>query len=177
MSDPFDAQTPSANEVEPDPQDPEDAAGMQAAGDLDEDELAADPLEEGIEPPERWSTVTEGRPRPRDERQTEPLEERLTEERPDVDTRQASQPLTETRVHELDESVDERAGAEVADGVDPGEDTAPVESRHGAVLEGDETEPTGLSATTAEGADVDSDEITATRAPEEGAERVEDGER
>lgn len=175
MSDPFDAEAPSANEVEPDPQAPEDPADLQSAGDLDEDELAVDPLEEGVEPPERWSSVAVERPTPREERAGESLDERLTEERPDIDTSEARQPLTETRVHELDESVDERATAEVADGVDADETTdEPVVAEHGPVLESYRVEPTGLSASSAEGIDAEDDETASGRSPEEGAERIED---
>lgn len=174
MSDPFEGRTPSANEVEPDPQDPEDPNDLQSAQNLDEDELNVDPLEEGVEPPERWSSVAEERPTPREQREGETLDERLTEERPDTPTGGVERPLTETREHELDESVDERAAAEVADGVDEEEFAdRPVEAEHGAVLEGEQVESTGLSASTNEGID-SADGEASGRMPEEDAERVED---
>ena len=169
MSDPFDASTPSPSEVEPDPRDPEDPAALQSAENLDEDELGADPLEEGVEPSEQWSEVTASRPTPREQREGESLDERLTEERPD--TAPVEQPpLAETRMHELDETVDERAAAEVADDAT---DTEWVETEHGAVLEGEQVEPTGLPASTREG----SDRGTSSGAPEEEAERVDDSAR
>lgn len=174
MSDPFDAQTPSANEVSPDPLAPEDPADLQSAGDLDEDELAVDPLERGVEPPESWSTVAEERPTPREMRAGESVEERLAEERPDPAT-EARPPLAETREHELDESVDDRAAAEIADGVDDDESVAePVDVERGPVLESYDAEATGLTASSAEGIDADDESITPSRSPEEGAERVED---
>ena len=182
MSDPLDASTPSANEVRPDPAEPEDPADLQSAGDLDEDELGTDPLEDGVEPAERWSPVAEGRPTPGEQREGSTLEQRLAEEGSDnwedVDTK----PVGESRVHELDESVDERAAAEVSDGVSeqpPGEGVLPGggpagswDTEHGAVLQGETTEETGLSAQTNEG---EAGGPVSTTAPEEAAERVEDG--
>jgi hypothetical protein len=116
MSEPENTSPPSAHEVDPDSWNPQDPAVLQSAGDLDEDELATDPLEEGLEPPERWSTVAASRPTPREQREGETLDERLSEERPDQ-LGSGEKPLAETRVHELDDSVDERAAAEVTDGV------------------------------------------------------------
>ncbi|MDR7303224.1 hypothetical protein [Haloactinomyces albus] len=174
MSDPFEGGTPSPNEVEPDSRDPEDPNNLQSAQTLDEDELAADPLEEGVEPAEHWSSVAEARPTPREQRQGETHDERLAEERSEASPGGVEQPLTETRVHELDESVDDRAAAEIADGVDEEEYAdRPVETEHGAVLEGEQVEPTGRSAMTREGADV-ADEEASGRMPEEDAERIED---
>ncbi|RCW43950.1 hypothetical protein DFQ14_10595 [Halopolyspora algeriensis] len=174
MSDPLEGTTPSANEVEPDSGDPEDPNNLQSAQNLDEDELAVDPLEEGVEPSEHWSTIAEERPTPREQREGETLDRRLAEERPDTPTGGTERPLTETRMQELDESVDERAAAEVADEGDEEEAAArPVEADHGAVLEGEEVEPTGRSAMTREGADA-IDEGASGRMPEEDAERIED---
>ena len=52
-----------------------DPEGHNAAEDLDEDRLRLDPLEEGMDPPERWSPAMD------DERHT--LDDRLREEQPD----------------------------------------------------------------------------------------------
>lgn len=54
-----------------------------AAEDLDEDRLRADPLEEGMDPPEHWSAAMD-HPTAREEREGETLDERLAEEQPDV---------------------------------------------------------------------------------------------
>ena len=114
MSDPVEGTTPTPDETGPDG--PTDPANLQSAPDLDEDELDLDPLERGVEPPESWSQVSAEPPTPREQREGESLDERLGQERPDQDP-EAPPPLAETRAHELDDSVDERAEAELADGV------------------------------------------------------------
>ncbi|MEV4604877.1 hypothetical protein AB0K15_46945 [Amycolatopsis sp. NPDC049253] len=76
---PHDAATPDAAETDP--------AALSAAEDLDEDELQADPLEAGMDPPEHWSGVTKYGMTPREEADPRPLDERLAEERPDPATR------------------------------------------------------------------------------------------
>lgn len=181
MSDPLEASTPSANEVQPDPEQPEDPADLQSAGDLDEDELGVDPLEDGVEPPERWSAVAEGRPTPSEEHAGPTLDQRLAEEGRDIGDDVDPKPVGESREHELDESIDERADAEISDGVaeqPPGEGVLPGggsagswSTEHGAVLQGESIEATGLSAQTNEG---EAEVPVSTTAPEESAERVED---
>lgn len=52
-----------------------DPEGHNAAEDLDEDRLRLDPLEEGMDPPERWSPAMDG--------EHDTLDERLREEQPD----------------------------------------------------------------------------------------------
>jgi hypothetical protein len=107
-----DAETPPFdNGTTSEPAEPE---MLQSVVGMDEDELAADPLEEGIEPAEHWSGVVEARPTPREQREGETLEEHLTEERPDFGD-PSRKPLAETRMQELDDSIDERASAEVVD--------------------------------------------------------------
>ncbi|WP_243789078.1 hypothetical protein [Saccharopolyspora gloriosae] len=172
MSDPLDASTPSADEVGPDPEDPQDPAELQSAGDLDEDQLGVDPLEEGVEPPESWSQTTAARPTPREEREGDTIDERLAEERPDLGA-DRGEPLAETDLSELDETVDERADREVADGA-AGDQVAAesaTDEEPGVVLEGTDVENTGLSASSAEGAVAE----TSRTSPEENAERVRDG--
>ncbi|ASR35110.1 hypothetical protein BAY61_09095 [Prauserella marina] len=61
-----------------------DPAALSSAEDLDEDSLSLDPLEEGVEPPERWSAAQRSGTTPFEQRQGETLDERLAEERPDV---------------------------------------------------------------------------------------------
>ncbi|MGI5219507.1 hypothetical protein [Nocardia sp. CA-290969] len=51
---------------------------------LDEDELAADPLEEGMDPPDDWSAADRYATSPREQRAGESLDERLAEEQPDI---------------------------------------------------------------------------------------------
>ncbi|MGW6333170.1 hypothetical protein [Nocardia rhamnosiphila] len=51
---------------------------------LDEDELAADPLEEGMDPPDHWSAADRYAIPPREQREGEPMERRLAEEEPDI---------------------------------------------------------------------------------------------
>ena len=51
---------------------------------LDEDELAADPLEEGMDPPEHWSAADRYATSPREQREGEPMDRRLAEEEPDI---------------------------------------------------------------------------------------------
>ncbi len=55
-----------------------------AAEDLDEDRLRLDPLEEGMDPPEHWSQAMEHGTTPREEREGEDLDQRLSEEQPDT---------------------------------------------------------------------------------------------
>lgn len=56
---------------------------MPGAEDLDEDRLGIDPLEGGIEPPERWSGADRFGTTPREEREGPDLDQRLAEEEPD----------------------------------------------------------------------------------------------
>ncbi|MEU1983248.1 hypothetical protein [Nocardia sp. NPDC019395] len=51
---------------------------------LDEDELAADPLEEGMDPPDDWSAADRYATPQGEQRAGESLDERLAEERPDI---------------------------------------------------------------------------------------------
>ncbi|MFL6119944.1 hypothetical protein [Actinophytocola sp.] len=57
---------------------PVDPEGHNAAEDLDEDRLRLDPLEEGMDPPERWSPAID-----HDDAEPRDLEERLREEQPE----------------------------------------------------------------------------------------------
>lgn len=56
---------------------------MPGAEDLDEDRLGVDPLERGIEPPERWSGADRFGTTPREEREGPDLDQRLAQEEPD----------------------------------------------------------------------------------------------
>jgi protease I len=57
---------------------------MTTAEQLDEDELATDPLEHGMETPEDWSGADRFGTTEREQRIGETLDERLAEEEPDV---------------------------------------------------------------------------------------------
>ncbi|WP_414638016.1 hypothetical protein [Actinophytocola sp.] len=61
-----------------------DGAALSAAEDLDEDRLAADPLEEALDPPEHYSGVNKWGTTPFEESQGEPLDSKLRAEQPDV---------------------------------------------------------------------------------------------
>lgn len=109
----FTSITPSSNEVPPDPESPEDPGNLQSSEDLDEDRLDADPLEEGVEPPEQWSPASARGVTPSVEHEGETLDERLAEERADFADSNADadeeRPLAATPIDELDGSIDERA--------------------------------------------------------------------
>nr|WP_323055867.1 hypothetical protein [Lentzea sp. NEAU-D7] len=79
--------TGSPDSVETDP------AALNSAEDLDEDRLRLDPLEAGMDPPERWSGVDKYGMTPYEEAHPRPLEDRLAEEQPDVPVAEA--PLDE----------------------------------------------------------------------------------
>jgi hypothetical protein len=81
---------------------------------LDEDELAEDPLEEGLEPPTEWSAEARRRPTSKQEREGETVDERLSEERGEPESVEPT-PLAETRMRDLDDSVDEIATEQRAD--------------------------------------------------------------
>lgn len=51
---------------------------------LDEDELATDPLEAGMDPPDDWSAADRYATTPREQRAGESLDDRLAEEQPDI---------------------------------------------------------------------------------------------
>ncbi|HEX7301955.1 MAG TPA: hypothetical protein VF330_03490 [Lentzea sp.] len=87
--------TGSPDSVETDP------AALNSAEDLDEDRLKLDPLEAGMDPPERWSGVDKYGMTPYEEAHARPLDDRLAEEQPDV-------PVTP-------DPLDEEAEAEAAE--------------------------------------------------------------
>lgn len=73
---PQDTGSPDAVETDP--------AALNSAEDLDEDRLRLDPLEAGMDPPERWSGVDKYGMTPYEEAHPRPLDDRLAEEQPDV---------------------------------------------------------------------------------------------
>jgi hypothetical protein len=84
MTDGIDPATPPQDTGPPDAVE-EDAAALSAAEDLDEDRLDADPLEEGMDPPERWSEADKYGMTPYEQSHDRPLDERLAEEEPDLE--------------------------------------------------------------------------------------------
>src|SRR5687767_12574921 len=85
---------------------------------LDEDRIGVDPLEEGVEPPERWSGVDQHGTTPNEQREGETLDERLAEERPDVEPDPVPErPRAATPDSELDETIDDEPPAEAEETV------------------------------------------------------------
>jgi hypothetical protein len=70
-----------------------DPAALNSAEDLDEDRLRVDPLEEGVEPPERYAFSDRYGTTPNEVRDGEPLEDRLRQERADVQPEDPDSPL------------------------------------------------------------------------------------
>ncbi|WP_410590089.1 hypothetical protein [Amycolatopsis sp. lyj-23] len=60
-----------------------DPAALNSAEDLDEDRIRADPLEEGMDPPEHWSGVTKYGMTPWEQAHPRGLGDRIDEELPD----------------------------------------------------------------------------------------------
>lgn len=61
-----------------------DGAALNSAEVLDEDRLAQDPLEEGMDPPEGWTGADKYGTTPYEQRHDRSIDERLAEEQPDV---------------------------------------------------------------------------------------------
>lgn len=57
---------------------------LSGSEETDEDELSVDPLERGMEPPERWAEADHFGMTPREQREGEPLEQRLQQEQRDT---------------------------------------------------------------------------------------------
>ncbi|SFE06708.1 hypothetical protein SAMN04487819_107175 [Actinopolyspora alba] len=172
MSDPFDGETPSADETVSEGDRARDPAQLQSAADLDEDELAADPLEEGLEPPDDWSRVSRQRPTPSEQAEGADLESRLAEQRPDFDAGGADV-LDASSVTGSTDSRDEPGEPGETGGEGIAEDERPIRTFHADVLEAEQVESTGRSASSTEGIEA-TDPGVVQRAPEEDAERVED---
>jgi hypothetical protein len=91
-----------------------DPAALNSSEDLDEDRLRVDPLEEGVEPPERYAASGRFGTTPSEEHEGEPLEDRLRQERADIEPEDTDRPLTRPE-QQLDDSIDDEA-VETADG-------------------------------------------------------------
>jgi hypothetical protein len=84
MTDTPDPVTPPQNTGAPDPVE-RDGAALSSAEDLDEDSLQQDPLEAGMDPPDEPTAVDRYGTTAQEQRTPRPLDDRLAEERPDVD--------------------------------------------------------------------------------------------
>jgi hypothetical protein len=85
-----------------------DAQAVSSAEELDEDRLRLDPLEAGMDPPERWSGVDKYGMTPYEQAHPRGITDRLSEEEPDVlDTTGDVDGETEPRSEQADEP-DER---------------------------------------------------------------------
>ncbi len=105
-----------------------DPAALNSAEDLDEDRMRLDPLEEGMDPPEHWSEADRYGMTPFEQRQGEPLEERVRQEQPDVQEADVPErPVAATPVSELDGTVDDVT--EDAEPVPPNEDLIHPDAR------------------------------------------------
>jgi len=87
----------------------DDRSEFTTSEELDEDALRADPLEEGMDPPEQWSAAERFGTTATEQREGEDLDHRLAEEQPDVQPdRQADRPMANLPENELDETIDDR---------------------------------------------------------------------
>jgi hypothetical protein len=81
-----------------------DAQAVSSAEELDEDRLRLDPLEAGMDPPERWSGVDKYGMTPYEQAHPRGITDRLSEEEPDVlDTTGDVDGETEPRSEQADE--------------------------------------------------------------------------
>ncbi|MGH3620424.1 MAG: hypothetical protein ACRDQ5_01355 [Sciscionella sp.] len=97
---------------------PEDAAAtLTPSEELDEDDLGADPVERGVDPPEDWSAADRHGMTAREQAEGENLDERLSEELPDVGDAPLERPVADTPLDQLDSSIDDNlVPGEPADG-------------------------------------------------------------
>lgn len=106
MSDGSDPVTPPQDTGAPDSAET-DPAALSSAEDLDEDRMRVDPLEEGVEPPERWSEATGYGMTPAEQRHGETLEQKVRQEQPDTQQpREPDRPIGDSGAPELDDTVD-----------------------------------------------------------------------
>ncbi|TDH49422.1 hypothetical protein E2F47_20815 [Mycobacterium eburneum] len=108
------AQHDASSPYQPDPGDavnPDVAAGV-GAEDVDEERIGLDPLEEGMDPPERWTGSDRFGVSADEQRDGESLEQRLEQEEADVWVDEAQQPEPDLSRQQADE-----AGGSVARGL------------------------------------------------------------
>lgn len=84
-----------------------DPAALNSGEDLDEDRMQVDPLEKGVEPPERWSAADRDEMSPYEQSQEPGIDQRVAEERPDFAAPDVPErPAAATPDGQLDESID-----------------------------------------------------------------------
>ncbi|WP_028927604.1 hypothetical protein [Pseudonocardia acaciae] len=88
-----------------------DPAALSSAEDLDEDRLAADPLESGMDPTERWAAADRHGMTAGEQAEDRPLDERLAEERPDDDRDAALDERVRSEAEARGQSADEAGGS------------------------------------------------------------------
>ncbi|MDQ3578320.1 MAG: hypothetical protein M3443_12135 [Actinomycetota bacterium] len=81
---------------------------LSQAESLDEDNMRVDPLEAGMDPPERWSEADRHGMTLAEQREGEPMGDRLAEEEPDVNA-EIAPPGPETPIDQLDDRIDEQS--------------------------------------------------------------------
>jgi hypothetical protein len=112
----------SEEAVEPD----DAAATLEPSEELDQDELGADPVERGVQPPADWAASDRYGVTASEQAEGEDIDDRLAEERPDFEEDDLPErPVADTPVEDLDESIDDEVvPGEPADGDNPlaGED-------------------------------------------------------
>ena len=101
---------------------PTEATALSSAEELDEDQLRQDPLEEGMDPPERWSAEGKYGMTGWEQAHPAPLGQRLSEEQPDVD---------ESDAQPTDEAVNSDALIETPAGPDDELGAQPVNEGYG----------------------------------------------
>lgn len=93
----IDPATPPQDTGPPDPVET-DPAALNSAEDLDEDRLQVDPLEKGMDPPERWSAADRYGTTPYEQSHPQDLDHRLREEEPDVEFGTPAAPVDQDAV-------------------------------------------------------------------------------
>ncbi|WP_216213264.1 hypothetical protein [Amycolatopsis aidingensis] len=107
MTEGKDAATPPQDTGPPDEAE-SDPAALNSIEDLDEDRLRVDPLEAGVEPPERPAAVDRYGMTPFEEHQGEDLEQRLAQEQPDTPVPGVRErPVEATPATGLDETLEQ----------------------------------------------------------------------
>jgi hypothetical protein len=166
MSDEYDGAAPTRDEdaVET------DAQAESSAEELDEDRLRLDPLEAGMDPPERWSGVDKYGMTPYEQAHPRGLTDRVAEEEPDVTGGAADpavdaavdagiatvDPGVEPRSEQADELADEADGD--TDAVDPA-----AASFSGAAAEFDQVDEQPGERPATDDAGIDAEELREAR--------------
>ncbi|MEU4806289.1 hypothetical protein [Actinosynnema sp. NPDC023587] len=120
MTSDFETPDPPHDTGSPDPVET-DPAALSSAEDLDEDRLKLDPLEAGMDPPERWTAADKYGMTAYEQAHPRPLDDRLAEEQPDVRPVAAGEPgagdLSRDDVVSLDapDAYDEEVHREAAE--------------------------------------------------------------